>query len=137
MLVPSEEQAVVCAKQVVVPTGGGTSFIRKSPERDDPWASKCHDAPLVKSYGQFLRDVWGAGPTGVREKERVVICVRDPSDVHPAPYRRHMDNTDDLKKEIMKEKQRAFRSHLAMLVEALQEGDSREVVLVSPEKLSM
>mmetsp|Transcript_114658 Transcript_114658/g.288022 ORF Transcript_114658/g.288022 Transcript_114658/m.288022 type:complete len:253 (+) Transcript_114658:3-761(+) len=158
-MMPSEQPRVVCAADVVVPVGGKASFIRKNAGTEDPWASKCRNAPLLQSYGPFLLrsfDIAAAAPTSA--KERITVLARQSNKVHPEPFRRSLTNAEEVEQAIQADghgmifqkgsllqmsQEAAQNDVLLQVVAALEDSVARsqsstvEVAQASPELLTI
>ena len=91
---------LVCADRLILPNGGHQSFIRKTIEKD-PWAAKCHNAPIVHGFAAFLKESFTVTSKLVPENWRIILLPRHASETHPDPFNREMENSEDVAQGLM------------------------------------
>ena len=119
------QRQLVCADRLILPNGGHQSFIRKNAGQSDPWAAKCHNAPIVRGYAAFLKESFTVTSKLVQENWRIILLPRHPSETHPGPFNREMENSEDVAKGLMNETSLSLvseRFHTESLISALTEA---------------
>jgi len=117
---------LVCADRLILPNGGHQSFIRKNIGQSDPWAAKCQNAPIVHGYAAFVKESFTVTSKLVQENWRITLLPRHPSETHPDPFNREMENSEDVAKGLMNETSLlslvSERSNTESLISALKEA---------------
>lgn len=91
-----DKPQLICSENVIVPTGGRNGFVRKNAGRDDPWAAKCRGSPLVRGYGEFVKESFNVTTEmPVISSWRVALLARKANKDHEGkPFNRDMTNSD-------------------------------------------
>ena len=118
---------LICADRLILPNGGHQSFIRKNVEEEhDPFAAKCQNAPILRGYAAFLKESFDVvTPKLVQDAWRITLLPRHPSETHPVPFTREMENSENVAKGLMNEISLlsfSGRSYTESLISALTEA---------------
>ena len=121
-----EKPQLICADRLILPNGGHQSFIRKNVEEEhDPFAAKCQNAPIVRGYAAFLKESFTVTSKLVQDAWRITLLPRHPSETHPVPFTREMENSENVAKGLMNETSLSSfsdRSYTESLISALTEA---------------
>ncbi|CAE7307108.1 EOGT [Symbiodinium natans] len=92
-----EKPQMICSNDVIVPTGGRNSFVRKNAGKEDPWASKCRNSPLVRGYGSFVRESFNVTSNPVQASTwRIALLSRKANSDHTGKFNREMTNVEEV-----------------------------------------